>query len=86
MAIHEFHHLGTSGAPRQATRAVRAQASPDGADGSCRLPARMPGRDAALGRGVGRRAAGVREPFPARQLPRMASAASRQPTLNEASR
>jgi hypothetical protein len=68
MAIHEFHP-GTSGAPRQATRAVRAQASPDGTAGSCQLPARMPGRDAASGRGVGRRAAGVRGPAPARRLP-----------------
>jgi hypothetical protein len=59
MATDEFP-TGTSGAPRQATRAVRALASPDGTDRSCRLPARMPGRDGALSRGVGRRPADSR--------------------------
>jgi hypothetical protein len=68
MAIHESHPE-TSGAPRQATRAVPAQASPDGTAGSCQRPARRPSRDAASSRGVGRRAADVRGPAPARQLP-----------------
>src|SRR5215470_19707617 len=66
MAIYECHP-GTSGAPRLATRAGRTQASPEGTDGSCQLPARMPGRDGALGRGAGRRAAGVRGTAPVMQ-------------------